>query len=242
MSVAGHVGEDPRAGLRPWFLKRLLSILLLMLVLTVAVSMAARWVGSQISLGGHTDDATLHEIVIGNNVMSVPANMIRFEGARQSGSATRLDLYWHWPDLGGYSSDARDAFNHEGGSREIVFVTFEERVMSQDMSGRFEPIYKGLIEDRGRAGPAGLVVHRFKESAGYGDEVLIVGERGHGRPFVARCLWGEAAAISLAPCERDVHLGRHVSMTYRFPAELAPQWRELDDAMLAKARGLISTR
>ena len=80
------------------------------------------------------------------------------------------------------------------GSREIIFVTFHQRLMSRDMSGRFEPIYAALTEP-GTPGPAGLDMRPFKPTAGYLDEVLAVGPQdGAGTRFVARCLTGPLAA------------------------------------------------
>ncbi|MGO4843225.1 hypothetical protein AB4144_64220, partial [Rhizobiaceae sp. 2RAB30] len=58
---------------------------------------------------------------------------------------------------------------------------------------------------------------------------------------VARCLTGQSAEESLAPCERDIHVGGNLSLTYRFPRELLQGWRSLDAAVLATARSLIRT-
>ena len=50
-------------------------------LLSLLISVGGNWLGRSIALAGHTDDTTIHEIVIGNNVISVPANAIRFERA-----------------------------------------------------------------------------------------------------------------------------------------------------------------
>ena len=65
----------------------------LVAVLSVAISLGGKWFGHSIAMAGYTDDTTVHEIVIGNNVIAVPANAIRFEQARRDGIASRLDLY-----------------------------------------------------------------------------------------------------------------------------------------------------
>lgn len=210
-------------------------------LVSAAIFVAGTWAGRSIAMAGHTDDTRLHEIVIGNNVLSVPANAIRFESARRDGVASRLDLYLRWPQMDGYSEEARDAFNHAGGRRDILFLSFEEQMMSRDMSGRLEPIYRALIEGPGRAGPAGLTVHAFSAESGYVDEVLIVGDDHGERPFVARCASGEAARQSLAPCERDIHVGDGLSLVYRMPAELAPSWREVEQAVREAATRFLQT-
>lgn len=210
-------------------------------LLSVAISVGGKWFGKSLSLAGHTEDTTAHEIVIGNDVVAAPANAIRFERARRDGIAERLDLYLRWPEMRGYSAETRDDFNHVGGSRRILFLTFEQRMMSRDMSGRFEPIYRSLVDGKGTPAPGGLVLYEFKPNSGYLNEVLAVAETATGRPFVARCLTGTSAEESLAPCERDLHVGDNLSLTYRFPRELLQGWRSLDAAVLARAGDFVRT-
>lgn len=233
---------DTQMRVRSGFMLRVLAAFVVLALLSAGLAVAGRWYGGVIALAGHTKDKSPREVVIGNDMLSVPANMIRFEGSRRDGAATRLDLYVRWPDMEGYSDAARDDFNHIGEHRNILFVSFEERIMSRDMSGRYEPIYQSLISAESRAGPGGLAVHAFTEESGYVDEVLVVGERPGAEPFVARCLSGEAARRSLAPCERDIHVGNSLNLVYRMPAELAGSWREVDEAVLALAGRLLQTR
>jgi hypothetical protein len=210
-------------------------------VVSVGLSIAGKWLGRMIALAGHTEDTTIHEIVIGNNVLAVPANAIRFDRERRDGVAKRLDLYLRWPDMGGYSATAHDDFNHVGGEKKILFISFEEQMMSRDMSGRFEPIYRSLIVQPGVPGQGGTTLYGFSEKSGYTNEVLAVAERSGQTPFVARCLSDTSADESLAPCERDVLIGDNLSLSYRFPRELLPGWRALDAAVLASAAGFLKT-
>ncbi len=210
-------------------------------LLSAALSFGGKWFGRSIAMAGHTDDATLHEIVIGNNVISVPANAIRFERARRDGIASRLDLYLRWPDMEGYSEAARDDFNNSDGTKRILFLTFEESMMSRDMSGRFVPIYRSLIEQPGKPGPNGITLYDFTEKSGYLSEILAVAARTGQEPFVARCLTGPSAEESLAPCERDIQLGDNLSLTYRFPRELLADWPRLEASVTAKTARILKT-
>ena len=222
-------------------LVKVFYVFVLLALLSVGISIGGKWLGRSIVMAGHTDDRTLHEIVIGNNVVTAAANEIRFERSRRDGVTKRLDLYLRWPELEGYSELTRDDFNHAGGIRRIIFVSLEERQLSRDMSGRFEPIYSAMIERPGEQGPAGIVSYRFDKKSGYLNEMLEVAERPGKEPFVARCISGPSAEESLAPCQRDIHLGDNLSLSYRFPAELLGNWKELDASIQAKAARLLAT-
>ncbi|OJU50368.1 MAG: hypothetical protein BGO03_15605 [Mesorhizobium sp. 61-13] len=212
-----------------------------MALLSLAITLAGKWFGHEIAMGGHTDDATMREVVIGNNVIAAPSNMIRFEQARRDGVASRLDLYMRYPQMDGYSEAARDDFNNARGSRNILFMAFEDQMMSRDMSGRFAPIYSALIVRPGRAGPAGITLYDFTEKSGYLGEVLAVAERPGRDPFVARCLSGARAEESLAPCERDVLVGDSLSLSYRFSSEFLGDWQALDAAVVTEAATMVRT-
>lgn len=210
--------------------------------LSVAISAGGRWFGHTIALAGYSDDTSLREIVIGDDAITAPANAIRFEKARHDGIADRLDLYFRWPEMDGYSEAARAAFNNADGSKRIVFLTFEPRTMKRDMSGRLGPIYDALTVKPGVPGPNGTTLFGFTESSGYLNEVLAVAARPGESAFVARCLSGIEADESLAPCERDVFVGKDLSLTYRFPRELLGDWRALDEAVVARANMMLRER
>ena len=221
------------------FMKRVFYAFAALALFSVAISVGGKWLGRSIAMAGYTDDTTAHQIVIGSDVITVPANLIRFEQARHDGIASRLDLYQRYPEMDGYSTAARDDFNHTGTSKKIIFLSFEPRMMSRDMSGRFAPIYSALIVKPGTPGPGGTTLYGFTEKSGYLNEVLVVAERPDKDPFVARCLIGPSAEESLAPCERDIQVGDDLSLTYRFPRELLGNWPALDAAIATKMAGIL---
>lgn len=235
-------GEDLDEGpVRSKFMLKIFLVFAAIAALASGASFGGKWLGAELALAGYTDDPSLREIVIGNNVIAAPANMIRFERARLDGVTNRLDLYMRWPLLDGYTADARDDFNDADGKPKILFLAFEPRMMSRDMSGRFEPIYSSLIVKPGRPALNELTVYDFTKQSGYLNEQLVVAPRGSADPFVARCLSGPSVEESLAPCERDIQLGDNLSLTYRFPKDLLEHWQALDAAVTAKATGLLKT-
>lgn len=240
METASYADEDVRFNVvRSGFMLKVFYVFAALALLSAGISIAGKWLGGSIAMAGHTDDRTTRKVVIGGNMIVAPANAIRFERQRMSGAAARLDLYFHWPDMEGYSREAADAFNHADGRGTIVFASLEPRMMSRDMSGRFEPIYRELISAPPVPGPNGVSLYRLAEKSGYLNEELAVARRDGREPYVARCLTGPGAGESLAPCERDIHVGEDLSLTYRFPRELLAEWQRLDTAVIAKAAEML---
>ncbi|KXF77620.1 hypothetical protein ATN84_09700 [Paramesorhizobium deserti] len=201
-------------------------------LLSAAINLSGRYFGPLIAMGGHTDDMTIREIVIGNDVLAIPSNMIRFPAQRRDGVANRVDLYLKWPEMAGYSEKTRSDFNFTAPRRQLLFLSVEPRTMSRDMSGRYLPIYSALIEQPGKAGPAGLTLHSFHPVSGYIGEELAVSSAGGDQPdFVARCLDESVAREMAGACERDIQFGNGLQLFYRFPRHLLGEWRALDEAV-----------
>jgi hypothetical protein len=226
MSLGAVDTEHPVAA---EYVQRLFLAFAALALVALLLGLAERLVGSSISLGGFSDSAVMHEIAIGEDVLNVPENMIRLPEQRRSGDAARLDLYVSWPSLSGFNLAEKAAFIGTAKNGGLIFLSFEERVMSRDMSGRFDPIYKFLIEGTGASGPAGLTRYVLPAKAGYLNEALYVGDLENQMKFVARCSEGERENL-IAACERDVQVGRNLSATMRFPASLLSQWRVLNSA------------
>lgn len=219
------------------FTTRVFYVFLTLALLSLAVTVAGRHFGRVIIMAGNTDDSTVHRIAIGDEILALPANMIRFEKERRDGAMDRVDLYVHWPDMTGYSADTREDFDNRSGVRRILFLTITPREMSRGMSARYGPIYRNLIELPGKPGPEGLTFYRFRPQSGYLKERLAVADRpGRATPFVARCLSPATTEASFADCERDIQFGRNLQLRYRFPSELLARWSAIDRAMATFAR------
>jgi hypothetical protein len=232
---AGYVQVESR------FFHRIFWIFAVMAALSLLISFGGREIGSRLSMGGHTDDLTLHEIVIGNDVLSVTANRIRYPEQRRDGVSNRLDLYVKWPSMDGFTEASRAAFNNANGNKELLFLSFEPRTLSRDMSGRLDPIYRKMISGDGEALANGLVRYRLPESAGFVDEFLLVGAVQGGNMFVARCLDESKAGATLASCDRDVHVGDDLVMMARFPSSLLTDWKSLKQSLDGVAAAVVKT-
>lgn len=101
--------------------------------------------------------------------------------------------------------------------------------MSEDMSGRFGPIYSRLTEREPVPLKHGLLLHRLRADSGYGKEVILTGEREGESAYVVRCLLPQTPqAATGSDCQRDIHAGQDLSLFYRFSSALLPQWQKLD--------------
>jgi len=151
---------------------------------------------------------------------------------RDSGAHERADLYLTWPDLAGYRDSNRALFDDPKNAVGLIFVQLSQSTMSQDMSGRFEPIYTRLIEGEPTPLKHGLLLHRLRADSGYGKEVILTGRRDGESVYVVRCLLPQTPQETTgSDCQRDIHVGQDLSLFYRFSANLLPQWQALDAAV-----------
>ncbi|PWW03993.1 hypothetical protein DFR52_101682 [Hoeflea marina] len=219
------------------FIWKLTAAIALVCALIVAISVAGRIIGRSIVMAGHTTDTSLREIVIGNDVLMLPANVIRFESQRVSGVQKSVDTYFVWPGMNGYSQDRQQVFNQTESADGLIFASVSLSTMAKDMSGRFTPIYRRLVTGAPVPGPAGLDSWRLKPGAGYTNELLYADRTGGAEPYVVRCLIDDTTVdhdfITRTGCQRDIALGADLSVSYRFAVELLPHWREIESDVRA---------
>ncbi|MGM4981163.1 hypothetical protein [Rhizobium sp. 11_C7_N12_5] len=211
----------------------------LLAALTVAISVGGHWLGEKISLAGHTTKTEAIAVTIGEDTLHLAANTIRFPSERVDGAAERVDLYLTWPQMQGYSAADRLRFDDISQSSSLIFLQLSQSTMSRDMSGRLEPIYSHLIEGVAYAGPYGLAAHRLRADAGYNDEVLLTAPRAGEPDYVVRCILPASPALATSgDCQRDVKVGKDLSVLYRFSSNQLGDWHSMDTAVqsFVKAR------
>ena len=218
--------------LSPRFVWKLTAVVTVLCLITLAIAVTGRMIGKKISYAGNTADRTLHEIVIGNDVISLPANVIRFESQRVSGVQNAVDTYFAWPGMKGYSEARRDIFSQTHSAHGLIFARIAQATMSRDMSGRLHPIYKRLTDGPPVAGPNGLNSFRLRPGAGYANELMYVEQSASERPYAVRCLVEEPGSetnfTTLTGCQRDIFIGKDLSVTYRFSIDLLPHWQQIE--------------
>ena len=214
---------------------KLFSALMLLAVVTAG---GVFWVKSQLTEHDFTSDATRKQFIIGNDVLEVPLNMVRFSNQRDKSVLNHADLVMYWIDGTGFKEANRRLFLTPEGTKDLIFLTLEDRKMDFDMSSRFQPIYSKLLTGPRTSGPAGLVLQKFKAGSGYDGEELAI-STDQSPPWIARCQTSES--MESPTCMRDLFAGTGLSLRYRFSRSLLPFWREIEQLVIAKRGDIVVT-
>jgi hypothetical protein len=204
-------------------------------MLAVAAVRIGGWLGDS----DHSADPARREIVIGNDVVLVAGNHIRFASQRRNGTAERLDLHFHWPDMAGYGEGRDAAFDAGGLDPSVVYVSLEPRTMRLDMSGRMEPIYAKFLRGPEIDAGNGLKRRALDPEPGFVAEDFYW-ETASPWPFAARCVRADPATGGGPWCLRDIHAGRDLSVTYRFHVAQIGEWMALDAAVRAFVNEMLA--
>ncbi|MBX4924785.1 hypothetical protein [Rhizobium binae] len=232
MSHATQSAPDEQPLLSMGFLLRTTAVISVLAILTVAISIGGRWFGRHISLAGNSDSPAEITLAIGRDTVKLPKNAIRFPSQRHEGAAERVDLYLAWPEMRGYGKDNHLRFDDVAQSSGLLFLQIAQSTMSRDMSGRLEPIYSHLIEGPGEAFRDGLTLHRLRADAGYGDEVLLTAAVKGGPDYVVRCILPSTPdKATSGDCQRDIKVGKDLSVLYRFSSSHLDDWEHIDAAI-----------
>ncbi len=229
-TATAEAADSPLISTR--FLVIVTCTILVLAAASFAISWFGRSYGERLSLAGHSESTEILDITVGRDRLALPANTLRFEEQRHSGSAERVDLYLLWPEMEGYSSEQRRRFDDVNMLKSLVFLQVSQSTMSRDMSGRVEPIYRHLLEAQSTPGPAGLTGHSFKNGTGYEGETLLTGTLPDGTSYAIRCLMPKTPdEASGSDCQRDIHVGLDLTVLYRFPSTLLDDWQAIDSAV-----------
>lgn len=228
----GHEDDKETSLFSNAFLLKITAFIGLLAIVTAALTVAGKFYGDRLLLDGHTASRNIIHIVISQDVLALPANMIRFENQRHGGEAKVVNLYLSWPEMEGYTEAGAARFSDPNNSHGLIFLEFSQSVMSRDMSGRLRPIYTRLFKGPAEPGLAGLELHHLNEKSGFGAEVLLTGKTKAGADYVVRCILPQSrGAATSADCQRDINVGRDLTLLYRFSAELLPEWETIDAAI-----------
>jgi hypothetical protein len=228
--VLARIGSKPAISKRRVVLYLVLLAGLVTAIETVGTSML------QLIAGPHSASTKLRRIVVGEQILHVPENMIRDRRQRQSGKVEQLELYVKWPEMSGFTHSESSAFNE---LRNILLITIRPR-SEADMQDSLYSVHEHLTV-AGEPLPSGLELRPFIPESGLEGELLAVGRLPVGR-YLARCLIGEREHVQINRCERHTSLGDSLTLVYRFPEHLLPEWRILERKVLERASALLQER
>ena len=210
--------------------RNVLWIVLGCISILIAISVGLFWwLKSQIQSSGYTTDPTVRQFVIGNDVIELPLNMVRFKAQRDATVLEQAELLIYWPDGKGYTETNSKAAESDPNNTKPIFITLTKRVSDLDMDGRLEPIYMKLFDGPSTPGPAGLRLQKLIRGSGYDNEIIALFP-GENRVWTSRCQTKQDAIRTT--CLRDVFVGNDLNLRYRFSTELLPQWQEVEELVL----------
>jgi hypothetical protein len=195
-------------------------------LLALGVQYAVRSYHDGVALAGKSGDPSPVAVMVAGETLAIPANMIRFPGARTGGAVESVDLLLRWPGLDGYSADSADAFRDGSALAPLVYVTIAPRDNPLDSDGMLAAVYERFFAGEAVEGPSGLTGRRMTVDSGYRGEEVFYAPR-QSPAFVARCLF-EATPEVPATCIRDVNIGAGLSMLYRFNRFFLGDWQAMD--------------
>ncbi len=121
-------------------------------LLSATISVAGKWYGRSIAMGGYSDATTVHEIVIGNNVLAMPDNVIRFDKARRSETTSVTEVSARYERRHGVAMRVEfDARQQGGGGIDMRLVPEGNGRSLSIVADNAEPIvhYLGFEDIRG---------------------------------------------------------------------------------------------
>jgi hypothetical protein len=111
------------------------------------------------------------------------------------------------------------------------------------MSGRIEPIYAHLMDGTAKPYADGLTLHNLRADAGYTGEVLLTAERANAADYAVRCILPESPELATSgDCQRDIKVGKDLSVLYRFSSRHLNDWDHIDAAIRSFVEARLETR
>lgn len=217
---------------------RVFGVFAALALISLALYLVSSIYGERISQVGHTTNETPVDIIVGNDLFVVPANMIRHSEQRVSGMAPKIDIKIHWPTQSGYRRETANAFSEADPSKmELALLSISPRRSLLDMPERFAPIYlNAFAEDGAKTLSNGLYAADLSAEYGYINEKLIYSKpNATGIPaFIARCqVTNSVEDQLLLPCESDLFISTSSELKIRFAASQIARWEAFSDELQA---------
>ena len=119
----------------------MLIVIIVMSILIFSFAVIANYFGTNARKAGSTADLSIKQVIVGNDVLNIPANVFRFKKQRQATTSKQIDLFYYWPGFQVYSVATHNLFyGPESSIENLIFSTIENRTMQFDMSERLLPV------------------------------------------------------------------------------------------------------
>ncbi|MGI9365207.1 MAG: hypothetical protein ACR2O8_08490 [Rhizobiaceae bacterium] len=204
----------------------------------LALALTLLKVQQRISAHEFTTETTSRQFILGNDVLEIPLNHMRFANQRESDALDQADLIMTWPTGEGFTDANGDLFLKPDRIDSLVFLTVTRREMPLSMSDRLEAVYSKLFQGQPRRGPAGLALRKLRDGSGYDGEELAIAPTSI-PPWVARCQIDNGTGQAV--CLRDVFAGAGLSIRYRFHRTHLPHWQRMERLVQKAVEQIVVT-
>ena len=112
-----------------------------LILIALAVGGTIYWAKFKLIRHEFTTDSASRQFIIGNDVLEIPLNTMRFAAQREKTVLRQADLVLYWADGTGFDDTHSERFLDPAHTGQLIFVTINERALDFDMSQRVAPIY-----------------------------------------------------------------------------------------------------
>lgn len=212
--------------------------LLVLVIVVLVLAFSLNVVQQRIAAHEFTSDTAPRQFILGNDVLEIPLNHMRFANQRESDVLDQADLVMTWPIGEGFTDANAELFLNPDRIDSLIFLTVNRREMPLSMSERLEAVYSKLYQGQPRRGPAGLSLRQLRYGTGYDGEELAIAPTTI-PPWVARCQVEDGTGQAV--CLRDVFAGTGLSVRYRFHRVHLQHWQRMERLVRQAVEQMVVT-
>ena len=176
---------------------------------------------------------------VGKLALTIPANYVMYQSARNGGRQAKIELYATYPDFHGYTDGDAQTFAGNAADSPVIYMLVRKDELNLSEEQKFQRIYLNYVANtQGVAGPFGLTQYAFRDDSGYRGQDLFIGQ-GDKAPMVFICA-RFSMQVQSPNCWRDMRLAKGVSLTYRFKRANLSHWREIAAGVDTLMRSFIA--
>ena len=104
---------------------------------------------------------------VGKLALTIPANYVMYQSARNGGEQEKIEIYATYPDFHGYTEADSQTFAGNGSDSPVVYMLIRRDDLNISEDQKFQRIYLNyVVNTEGTQGPFGLTQYAFRDDFG----------------------------------------------------------------------------